>query len=256
MNVIIGQNAKELGIEAGKKSAVLIRQAIRENGSANIILATGSSQFETLKQLILEEGIEWNKVTMFHLDEYIGLPVSHKASFRRYLKERFLDQVPELKSVNLINGETDAREECKRLGDLIYKSPVDVALVGIGENGHLAFNDPPADFETGEAYIIASLDNECRQQQVNEDWFGFVEEVPKQAISMSVKQIMKSKHIVCSVPDIRKAKAVKDSLEENVSNLHPASILQNHPDCYLFLEKSSASLLTKKEDYGEKNKNN
>jgi glucosamine-6-phosphate deaminase len=247
MKVIIRQNAKELGIEAGKKSAALIREAIQKNENANIILATGSSQFETLKQLILEKGIDWNKVTMFHLDEYIGLPSSHRASFRRYLKERFLNQVPGLKSVNLINGETNPVDECKRLGDLIRKSPIDVALVGIGENGHLAFNDPPADFETEKPYIIANLDKECRQQQVNEDWFESFEEVPKQAISMSVKQIMLSKRIVCSVPDVRKAKAVKDSVEQPVSNLYPASILQNHQDCYLFLEKSSASLLTKKE---------
>jgi glucosamine-6-phosphate deaminase len=247
MNVNIQQDAKNLGIEAGKKSAALIREAIKTQGSANIILATGSSQFETLKQLILENGIEWNKVTMFHLDEYIGLPLSHKASFRKYLKERFLDKVPALKSVNLINGEANPEEECKRLGDLIRKSPIDVALVGIGENGHLAFNDPPADFKTEKPYIVADLNKACRQQQVNEDWFESFEEVPKQAISMSVKQIMLSKHIVCSVPDVRKAKAVKDSMEQPVSNLYPASILQNHPDCYLFLEESSASLLTKKE---------
>jgi glucosamine-6-phosphate deaminase len=247
MNVNIQQDPKKLGIEAGKKSATLIREAIKTQGSANIILATGSSQFETLKQLILEKGIEWNKVTMFHLDEYIGLPLSHKASFRKYLKERFLDKVPDLKSVNLINGDSNPEEECKRLGDLIRKSPIDVALVGIGENGHLAFNDPPADFETEKPYIVADLNRACRQQQVNEDWFESFEEVPEQAISMSVKQIMLSKHIVCSVPDVRKAKAVKDSVEQPVSNLYPASILQNHPDCYLFLEKSSASLLTKKE---------
>jgi glucosamine-6-phosphate deaminase len=243
MNVNIQQDSKKSGIEAGKKAASLIREAIKTNGSANVILATGSSQFETLNQLIDEEEIEWNKVTMFHLDEYIGLPLSHKASFRKYLKERFLDKVPGLKSVNLINGETNPEEECSRLGDLIKKSPIDVALVGIGENGHLAFNDPPADFETEKPYIIADLNHACRQQQVNEDWFKSIEEVPKQAISMSVKQIMLSKHIVCSVPGIRKAKAVKDCLEQNVSNLYPASILQNHPDCYLFLEKSSASLL-------------
>ena len=247
MNVNIQQDAKNLGIEAGKKSAELIRETIKAKGSANIILATGSSQFETLKQLILEKGIEWNKVTMFHLDEYIGLPLSHKASFRKYLKERFLDKVPALKSVNLINGEATPEEECKRLGNLIRKSPIDVALVGIGENGHLAFNDPPADFDTGKPYIVADLNKACRQQQVNEDWFESFEEVPKQAISMSVKQIMLSKHIVCSVPGVRKAKAVKDSVERPVSNLYPASILQNHQDCYLFLEESSASLLAKKE---------
>lgn len=247
MNVNIQQDAKNLGIEAGKKSAALIREAIKKQGCANIILATGSSQFETLKQLILEKGIEWNKITMFHLDEYIGLPLSHKASFRKYLKERFLDKVPPLKSVNLINGEATPEEECKRLGNLIRKSPIDVALVGIGENGHLAFNDPPADFDTGKPYIVADLNKACRQQQVNEDWFESFEEVPKQAISMSVKQIMLSKHIVCSVPGVRKAKAVKDSVERPVSNLYPASILQNHQDCYLFLEESSASLFAKKE---------
>ena len=243
MNIDIQEDQKKLGIEAGKKAASLIREAIKTNGSANIILATGASQFETLNQLIEEKDIEWNKVTMFHLDEYIGLPLSHKASFRKYLKERFLDKVPPLKAVHLINGETDPQQECDRLGDLIRKSPVDVALVGIGENGHLAFNDPPADFETEQPFIIADLNRECRQQQVNEDWFESVEDVPKQAISISIKQIMLSKNIVCSVPGARKAKAVKDCLEQNVSNLYPASILQNHPDCYLFLDKPSASLL-------------
>lgn len=243
MNVNTLQDSRKLGIEAGKRAAALIGEAIKINGSANIILATGSSQFETLNQLINEKEIEWSKVTMFHLDEYIGLSGSHIASFRRYLKERFLDLVPPLRSVNLINGESNLQEECDRLGDLIRKSPIDVALVGIGENGHLAFNDPPANFETERPYIIADLDRTCRQQQVNENWFKSIEEVPKQAISMSVKQIMKSKHIICSVPGIRKAKAVKGSLEQGVSNLHPASILQNHPDCYFFLEQLSASLL-------------
>lgn len=247
MKIYIQQGAKTLGLEAGKKSASLIRETIKEHGRANIILATGSSQFETLNQLIRETGIEWNKVTMFHLDEYIGLPLSHKASFRKYLNERFLYKVPELKAVHLIDGEADPEEECKRLEELIRVSPIDVALVGIGENGHLAFNDPPADFDIKNPYIIANLDQACRQQQVNEDWFGSMDEVPKQAISMSVKQIMISKHIVCSVPDVRKAKAVKESLEMGVSNMHPASILQNHPDCHLFLETSSASLLKNKE---------
>ncbi len=243
MNIHILPDQQQLGIEAGKKTAELIRKAIKEKGNANIILATGSSQFETVKQLIDEPGIAWNKVTMFHLDEYIGLPVSHKASFRKYLRERFLDKVPPLQSVNLINGETDPGEELRRLNDLISRVPVDVALVGIGENGHLAFNDPPADFETNQPYIIANLDRACRQQQVNEQWFGSVEEVPMQAISMSVKQIMQSAYIICSVPGARKALAVRDCLEQPVSNLHPASVLQDHPDCCLFLDKDSASLL-------------
>ena len=249
MKVNIEQNPEKAGVMAGTKAAELLRAAIQANGNAYIILATGSSQFETLKQLTREKDIDWGKITLFHLDEYIGLPLTHKASFRKYLKERFLDRVPKLKSVNLINGETNPEKECERLNELIKKSPIDVALVGIGENGHLAFNDPPADFETEKPYLIADLDRECRQQQVNEEWFKSIAEVPKQAISMSIKQIMQSKHIICSVPGTRKAEAVKACLEEAVSNLYPASILQTHPNCYLFLEELSASLLKNKESY-------
>lgn len=249
MKINIQKDSENLGIEAAKKAAILIREAIKENGEANVILATGSSQFETLKQLIIEKDIEWGKVTMFHLDEYIDLPLAHKASFRKYLQERFLDKVPALKKVNFIDGEANPEEECNRLGELIKKSPIDVALVGIGENGHLAFNDPPADFDTDSPYLIADLNRACRQQQVNEDWFDSVEKVPAQAISMSVKQIMLSKQIICSVPGLRKAQAVKDCVEGEISNLHPASILQNHPDCYLYLDKTSASLLQNVEDY-------
>lgn len=247
MHVNILRDPKELGLEAGKEAASLIRKTIKEAGKANIILATGSSQFETLKQLIQEKDIAWEKVTMFHLDEYVGLPESHKASFRKYLKERFLNKVPPLKAAYLINGENNPEEECKRVGDLIRKNPIDVALVGIGENGHLAFNDPPADFDTDDPYIVALLNLECRQQQVNEDWFANVKEVPSRAISMSVKQIMLSKHIICSVPGERKAKAVRNCLENEISNLFPASILQKHPHCSLFLEESSASLLARPE---------
>ena len=200
MRISIKKDESEAGNAAGKKAADLIRKSVKQKGSANIILATGSSQFEVLKQLAVEEGIEWNKVTMFHLDEYIGLPPTHKASFRKYLQERFVEKVPSLKAVNFINGDAQAQTECNRLGNLIQQSPIDVALVGIGENGHLAFNDPPADFETDEPYLIVDLDKKCRQQQVNESWFGSIEEVPKQAISMSIRQIMLSKNIVCTVP--------------------------------------------------------
>ena len=245
MNVNIQKDSKMSGIEAGKETAALIQDAIETKGIANIILATGSSQFETLNHLIKEKNINWSKVTMFHLDEYIGLPVSHKASFRKYLKERFLDQVKPLNAVHLINGEVDPEEECNRLNILIKNNPIDVALVGTGENCHLAFNDPPADFDTTKPYIIANLDVACRQQQVNEDWFASLDEVPKQAISMSIKQIMLSEHIICSVPELRKAKAVKDSLEQQVSNLYPASILQLHPNCTYFLDNFSSSVLKK-----------
>lgn len=243
MNIKINNNPRELGEAAGRMAADSIRKAIDDNGTANIILATGTSQFETLNQLIREK-IEWSKVTMFHLDEYIGLPDSHPASFRKYLKERFLEKVSPLKAAHLINGETDPEAECVWLGDLITQYPIDVALVGIGENGHLAFNDPPADFDTDEPYLIVDLDEACRKQQFGEGWFQSVDDVPRRAISMSVRQILKSKHIICSVPDKRKAEAVKNSVEQPVSNLFPASILQTHNACTLFLDKASASLLS------------
>lgn len=243
MKVFIEESPEDLGAAAGRKTADLITEAIEQKGRANIILATGASQFETLNQLVTEKEIDWSKVTMFHLDEYIDLPVTHPASFRKYLKERFLEKVSPLKGIYLINGETDANEECARLEALIKKYPIDIAMVGIGENGHLAFNDPPADFDTDKPYLIANLDEQCRRQQMNEGWFSSLSSVPTQAISMSVKQIMLSGHIICSVPDLRKAAAVRDSLTRPVSNLYPASILRNHASCFIFLDKQSASLI-------------
>lgn len=244
MSISVFDTARSLGQAAGAHAADLLRKAIAEKGSANLIVATGTSQFETLNQLIGEEGIDWSKVTMFHLDEYIALPLSHPASFRKYLKERFLEKLPPLAAAYLINGEGDVTEERKKLGELIAKHPIDVALVGIGENGHLAFNDPPADFDTEEAYLAVDLDEPCRLQQLGEGWFGSLAEVPAQAISMSIRQIMKSEHIICSVPDKRKAEAVKNSLTQPVSNLFPASILQQHPDCHFYLDEDSASLIS------------
>ena len=244
MKIIVRNNPIESGRAAGQTAAQLIRDAIRKRGTANIILATGASQFETINQLIIEKDIDWSKVVMFHLDEYIGISLGHPASFRKYLQERFLQKVPPLKAACLINGEVDAEAECKRIGDLIASHPIDVALVGIGENGHLAFNDPPADFETEEPYIVVDLDEPCRKQQLGEGWFKSLDEVPRQAISMSIKQILKSKHIICSVPDTRKALAVRNTLEQPVSNLYPASILQLHPDCSVYLDNFSAGLLS------------
>lgn len=242
MKIFQADNPHHLGQAAGKKAAAIINQAIKEKGQAHVILATGTSQFETLKQL-LQEQVDWSKVTVFHLDEYIGLAESHPASFRKYLKERFLDKIGTVGPVYLINGENDPEEECARLGDIISKHAIDVALVGIGENGHLAFNDPPADFDTEKPYLVVNLDRACRLQQMNEGWFAALEEVPQQAISMSIRQIMKSKHIICSIPEERKAQAVKNCLENEVSPLFPASILQEHPSCELYLDKASASLL-------------
>ncbi|QEC65806.1 glucosamine-6-phosphate deaminase [Panacibacter ginsenosidivorans] len=246
MKINIYNDTHELGKAAGTTAAQLIREAIKQKGSANIILATGTSQFETLNQLITEKEIDWSKVVMFHLDEYIGLPITHPASFRKYLQERFISKVPKLKAAHLINGEANPQEECEKIGNLISKHPIDVALVGIGENGHLAFNDPPADFETEQPYIVVTLDEQCRKQQLGEGWFKSFDEVPTHAISMSVKQILRSKHIICSVPDERKAMAVKNSLEKPINNLYPATILQQHEDCTFYLDKFSSALLSKK----------
>ncbi len=244
MEIVIKSSPKELGIAAGESGAALIQQAIERNGFANIILATGTSQFETLNQLLAETGIDWSKVTMFHLDEYIGLPITHPASFRKYLKERFIAKVPPLKEVNLIDGEADEKSECERLSKNILNHPIDVAFVGIGENGHLAFNDPPADFEIETPYIVVELDEACRKQQLGEGWFKTMDDVPKKAISMSIKQILKSKHIICSVPDHRKAVAVKNTIEQSVTNLFPATAMQMHKHCTCFLDDASASLLS------------
>jgi len=252
MKLTVEKNARQLGVAAGNAAAALIAAAIKQKGQANIILGTGASQFGTLHQLTVSPDIEWNKVVMFHLDEYIGIPVTHPASFRKYLKERFLDKVSLLKAYYLIDGDADPVEECRRLGELITAHPIDVALAGIGENGHLAFNDPPADFETTQPYIIAHLDEACRKQQLGEGWFKTIDEVPSTAISMSVQQLMKSKHIICSVPDQRKARALKNSFEQPVSNMYPASILRRHADCRFFLDVFSVSLLSREASSYEK----
>lgn len=243
MNIEIFADRKSLGAHAGAKGAEWIKDAIKEKGEANIILATGQSQFETLDTLIKDPDIDWTKVRMFHLDEYIGMSITHKASFRKYLTERFLDKVGRLKEVVLINGEENAKIECERLSKIIKGHPIDVGFVGIGENGHLAFNDPPADYDVEDPYIVVDLDLQCRGQQMGEGWFNSIDEVPLQAISMSIKQIMKSKKIICAVPDERKAQAVKNCVSQAVSKNYPASILQNHEHCFCYLDKGSASLL-------------
>ncbi len=241
MEIIISENKNELGMKAASNGAELIRKAIKEKDQAYIILATGASQFEMLSYLVKEE-VDWSKVTAFHLDEYIGLPMSHPASFRRYLKERFVDKVY-LKEFIYINGEVNAFNECNRLGELISNIEVDVAFIGIGENGHLAFNDPPADFETEVPYLVVNLDNDCRKQQLGEGWFKTFDDVPKKAISMSIKQILKSKAIICSVPDFRKAAAIKKCVEDDITPFSPASILRQHNNTWLYLDKDSASLI-------------
>jgi glucosamine-6-phosphate deaminase len=234
---------QEMATTASEDAAVIIKNAIITNGTAHIIAATGASQFEFLDQLMDRTDIKWTRCNFFHLDEYVGLPDSHRASFRRYLRERIIDRV-QPGSFELINADApDPNEECRRVGELISQCVVDVAFVGIGENGHLAFNDPPADFETNEPYLVVNLDRACRQQQVGEGWFDNLDEVPDQAISMSIQQIMKSKNILCVVPDHRKAEAVRSCLEGGISTSHPASILQQHDQTTIYLDSESASLL-------------
>ncbi|MFP6907504.1 MAG: glucosamine-6-phosphate deaminase [Verrucomicrobiota bacterium] len=231
----------EMGAEAARQGAALIRQALASRGSAAIIVATGASQFEMLAALVGEE-LDWSRITGFHLDEYIGLSQEHPASFRKYLKERLVDRV-ELAAFHYIDGEGDAAAECRRLDALITSLEIDVAFVGIGENGHLAFNDPPADFETEKPYLVVQLDTACRQQQQGEGWFETLDEVPTHAISMSVRQIMKAHHVICTVPDARKAEALRRTLREAVTPEVPASILQEHPDARLFIDQAAGTCL-------------
>jgi glucosamine-6-phosphate deaminase len=232
----------QLGEAAARQAADAIKRAISERGQARIIAATGASQFEFLGALTKTPGIDWAKVEMFHLDEYVGLTTTHPASFRKYLLERLIEPTG-MANYHLLDGEGRPDEVCRRVGEKIIASPIDVAFVGIGENGHLAFNDPPADFETDEPYIVVNLDEACRRQQVGEGWFAGLDDVPKQAISMTVKQILRAREIVCVVPDLRKAQAVKNCFEKEISPQFPASILRTHDNTIVYLDTESASLL-------------
>ena len=242
MTTQICPNKQELGELAAADGAALIGQAIADRGEANIILATGASQFEVLEGLVNAPGISWGQVTAFHLDEYIGMPPDHPASFRRYLTERFVSRIPQpLRAFHFLDGDTgDPLSECRRVGEILRRNPIDVAFIGIGENGHVAFNDPPADFETEEPFIVVELDEACRRQQFGEGWFPTFDDVPTRAISMSCRQIMKSANIVCSVPDRRKAEAAKNALEGPVTPMVPASILQTHPRATIYLDPDSS----------------
>lgn len=244
MNVIIADSKVDLGKEAAIKGAALIQKAIKEKGESYVIVATGASQFEMLEELVKQK-VDWTRVTAFHLDEYIGLGMDHPASFRKYLKERFVDQVP-VKEFYYINGGHDPQKECDRLNQVISRYDIDVAFAGIGENAHIAFNDPPADFDVNDPFIVVDLDEDCRRQQLNEGWFNNLDEVPRQAISMSVKQILKANTIICSVPDERKASAVKSVVEGPVSNMVPSSVMQEHDACWIYLDPYSAKLLSEK----------
>ncbi len=250
MKIQVFDSKQQLGEAAAEIAAQAIRQAIAERGQAYVIAATGASQFEFLDALVQQADLDWQKVTFFHLDEYVGLSETHPASFRKYLRERLVERVrPGV--FHFINGEAEDPEvEARRLGALISPVTIDVAFVGIGENGHLAFNDPPADFETEEPYLVVKLDEACRRQQIGEGWFKSLDEVPERALSMSIRQVLKARKILCIVPDKRKAVAVKNTVEQEVSPNYPASVLQQHSDTTLFLDTDAASLLEKRDAPG------
>ena len=241
MEVRIYHDADSLGAAASRKCAQIINKAIGEKGEARIILSTGASQFETLSHLVAED-VDWSKVTMFHLDEYVGLPESHAASFRKYLKERLISKVNH-KSYHRVQGR---KEQLGELSRILCEKPIDLGLIGIGENGHIAFNDPPCDFDTQEPYIVVNLNDTCKRQQVGEGWFASVSEVPAQAVSMSCRQIMKCLNIVSAVPHKVKAEAVRNTLYSKVvTNTVPATLLKTHGNFTLFLDEDSASLIDK-----------
>lgn len=228
---------------AARHAAHSLSELIASRGGARIIAATGASQFDFLDALTAAPDVDWTRVEMFHLDEYVGLSIDHPASFRKYLLERLINRTG-IARYHLLDAEGDAAGAADRIGRELGAAPVDVAFVGIGENGHLAFNDPPADFATERPYLIVTLDDACRRQQVGEGWFASVADVPTQAISMSVRQILKSREIICVVPDARKAQAVKACVEGEVSPMAPASILRTHANTTLFLDRDSAALLS------------
>ena len=239
MHIYVAKNAKDLGASAASHIASLLRETIKEKGSARLLLSTGASQFETISHLI-KEIVDWPKVEMFHLDEYVGLSENHKASFRKYLKTRFTSKV-KLKEAWLINGEGDLDKNIAIVTKAMAKAPIDVGVIGIGENGHIAFNDPPADFKTKKSYVVVTLDKKCKQQQVGEGWFDAIADVPKQAISITPYAILKCRHIISCVPHGVKAEAIFNTLTSKINPSIPASILKTHPDWNLYLDAESAA---------------
>ncbi len=232
-----------MGKFVAESAAEVLRHCLSQHDTCNLVVATGSSQFEVLENLVQQSGIDWGRINGFHLDEYIGLDRSHSASFCGYLSSRFVERVP-LKSFCYLDGTVPAQTLREQASRAIGSQKIDLLLCGIGENGHLAFNDPPADFATTEPYLIVQLDEDCRRQQVGEGWFDSLDHVPQQAISMSIQQILKADTIFCAVPDRRKAAAVRATLEDDISPSVPASALRRHARATLILDAASSSLLS------------
>src|SRR3954470_21279405 len=242
MQFAIFPDKKSLAKAAAIEASEALRNAIQKNDQARLIAATGAAQFDFLELLTQDRAIDWSKVEMFHLDEYIGISADHPASFRKFLLDRLINKTG-MRRYHLLDGNREPKEMIASVTKEIREAPIDVAFVGIGENGHLAFNDPPADFETDEAYIVVDLDEACRKQQMGEGWFKSLDEVPHRALSMTVKQVLKAKEIIAMVPDARKAAAVSTCLHGEITPMAPASILRTHPNTTIYLDQDSASLL-------------
>ena len=243
MEIRICKDSAALGKSAAAHVAQVLKECIAKNGSARIVLSTGASQFDTIDALTKEQGIQWDCVEMFHLDEYVDLPITHMASFRKYLQERFVDKVAPLKAVHFVDGTV---EGIAKLTEEIRKQPIDIGLIGIGENAHIALNDPPANFDTKEAYIVVNLDEKCKKQQMGEGWFPTIDDVPKQAVSMTTYQIMQCERIVSCVPYAVKADAVEKTVHATeTTNMVPATLLKEHKDFILYVDEDSAAGILK-----------
>lgn len=241
MDIKIFPDRNSMAAAAADQAAAAIRRAIEANGRARIVAATAASQKEFLEDLTQRQGIDWGRVEAFHLDEYIGLPLSHPGSFRKMLREQLIEKTG-IRQYHLLHGDGDVAAVVKEASGAVASAPIDIAFLGIGENGHLAFNDPPADFETQEPYLVVQLDEACRQQQVGEAWFANISQVPQQAISMSVQQILKAKELVAVVPGPKKADAIKLCFNGPLSPMAPASILRSHANATVYLDRDSAAL--------------
>ena len=242
MKLVLEPDRRAMSAAAARHGADSIRHAIDRQGNARIVAATGASQLEFLEALTSLPGIDWPRVELFHLDEYVGIPETHPASFRRYLRENLIDKTG-IRTYHFLDGTRNIQDVLREVGGELSSAPIDVMFAGIGENGHLAFNDPPADFDAAEPYIRVNLDEACRRQQVGEGWFARIEDVPTTAISMSIRQMMNARELLIIVPDARKAQAVRATLEGEVGPEVPASIIRTHPNVTLFLDKPAASML-------------
>lgn len=241
ININISDTVEEMGRSAAKLAAEIIEKAVQEQGKARIIISTGESQFSFFENL-RKFSISWDKVEVFHLDEYVGLPVTHKASFRKYIKERLEDKLHP-GEIHYVDGE-NPEKAIRELTEAIRKEPIDLGIIGIGENGHIAFNDPPAVLEEEASYKIVNLEASCKRQQVGEGWFSNLEEVPDQAVTATVPQIMQCREIISVVPNACKAEAVRNTLmAKKPTREIPASVLKTHSRWNLFIDKNAAALL-------------